>query len=137
MASKSFTAEEIRQLKANPYTNWVTPGMLSFTKEFKAEFWKRYQAGQRSRDIMQDLGYDPDVLGDVRISGIQHLISKAAKSGKGFVSAPLSGIPVKRLTTVDYEPTKETVIQMQNEILYLKQEIEFLKKISSVRTTKK
>lgn len=137
MANRSFTAEEIRQLKANPYTNWATPGMLSFTKEFKAEFWKRYQAGQRPRDIMRDLGYDPEMLGDMRISGIQSLICKAAESGKGFVSAPLSGTPIKRLTTVEYEPTKETVIQMQNEILYLKQEIEFLKKISSVRNTKK
>ena len=111
--------------------------MISFTKEFKAEFWQRYQGGQRPRDIVKDLGYNPEVLGDVRISGIQLLIKKTAKSGKKFVDAPLAGMPVKRLTSVDYEPTKETVIQMQNEILYLKEEIEFLKKISSVKTSKK
>lgn len=137
MANRSFTADELQHLKANPYTYWVTDSMISFTKEFKAEFWSRYQSGQRPRDIVKDLGYDPEVLGDMRISGIQHLIKKAAESGKGFTNAPLAGMPARRLTTVDYDPTKETVIQMQNEILYLKQEIEFLKKISSVKTTKK
>lgn len=137
MANRSFTDKELKQLKANPYTYWVTEGMISFTKEFKQEFWNRYQSGMKPRDIIQELGYDPDVLGETRISGIQGLIKKAAKSGKGFVDTPLAGIPAQRLTSIEYDPTKETIIRMQNEILLLQQEIEFLKKISSVRTTKK
>jgi len=137
MANRSFTTEQLQQIKANPYTYWATENMVSFTKEFKQEFWNRYQAGQRPRDIVKELGYDPDVLGDSRISGIQALIKRAALAGKEFVNAPLAGMPAQRLTSVEYDPTKETIVRMQNEILFLRQEIDFLKKISSVRNTKK
>ncbi len=137
MANRSFTDEEIRQLKANPYTYWVTEGMISFTKEFKQEFWNRYQNGIKPRDIIKILGYDPDILGETRISGIQGLIKKTVRSGKEFTDSPLAGMPTQRLTSIEYDPTRETIIKMQNEILFLQQEIEFLKKISSVRNTKK
>ena len=137
MANRSFTDEEIRQLKANPYTYWVTEGMISFTKEFKQEFWNRYQNGIKPRDIVKVLGYDPDILGETRISGIQGLIKKTVRSGKEFKDSPLAGMPAQRLTSIEYDPTKETIIKMQNEILFLQQEIEFLKKISSIRNTKK
>ena len=134
MASRSFTAEEIRQLKANPYTNWVTPGMLSFTKEFKAEFWKRYQAGQRPRDIVQDLGYDPEMLGDRRIWGISHHIRKQyekygeVREGVTYAKPPSSEKPMSE---------KDELKQLRHEVDYMKQEIEFLKKISSIRSTRK
>ena len=137
MANSSFTKEELLQLKSNPYTNWATENMISFTKEFKQEFWNRYQSGMKPRDIVSELGYDPDVLGESRITGIQGNIKKTALSGKEFTNAPIGGMPAERLTSIEFDPTKETIIKMQNEILFLQQEIEFLKKISSVRNTKK
>jgi hypothetical protein len=39
--------------------------------------------------------------------------------------------------TVDENPSDETIVKMQHELMYLRQEVEFLKKISSLKDTKK
>ena len=122
-----FTKEEIEVLASNPYTLRVSEIQIYFTKEFKEEFWKRYQAGDLPRKIVSDLGYDPEVLGSSRISGIQIGIKKQAKSAEGF----REGYPDRkkhRLEDVEDNPTQDTVVKMQHEILYLRQEVEFLKK---------
>ena len=58
MSSRSFTKEEMAILKENKYTYSVSPNTISFTIEFKKEFWKRYQAGERPREIVEALGYN-------------------------------------------------------------------------------
>ena len=47
MSSRSFTKEEQAILKENRYTYNVSANTISFTIEFKKEFWKRYQSGER------------------------------------------------------------------------------------------
>ena len=131
-----FTKEEQEILAANPYTLRVSEIQIYFTREFKEEFWKRYQAGDLPRKIITDLGYDPDMLGSSRISGIQSGIKNQAASKLGF----REGYPDRkkhRLEDVEENPTNDTVIKMQHEILYLRQEVEFLKKISSIKNSKK
>jgi hypothetical protein len=44
---RTFTEEQIRKLKKNPYTFKVTTKRLFFTAKFKEDFWIRYQAGNR------------------------------------------------------------------------------------------
>ena len=63
MSSRSFTKEEQAILKENRYTYNVSANTISFTIEFKKEFWKRYQSGERPKDIVEALGYDYSLLG--------------------------------------------------------------------------
>ena len=58
MSSRAFTQEEMDTLRSNKYTYSVSPNTISFTIEFKKEFWKRYQSGQSPREIVKALGYD-------------------------------------------------------------------------------
>lgn len=55
---RTFTEEQIKELKENPYTFKITRSKLHFTAKFKEDFWISYQAGNASRKVMQNLGYD-------------------------------------------------------------------------------
>lgn len=96
-SQKTFTEKEIRQFKANPYTYQVTPNKIQFTAEFKEEFWKRYQSEETALRIVKKLGYNPDVLGKIRINGIrQHIKNEIIKFGEfhtGYPSARKALIP--------------------------------------------
>lgn len=136
MSRKVFTDEEIEMLRSNPYTYAVTPHILSFTKEFKELFWNEYQAGIIPRQILEQHGYPSDVLGEQRIWGITQIIKKQYYSEDGLREGP----PQKKKPSDDRAATattEETVARLQHEVEYLKQEMEFLKKILSSRRTRK
>jgi hypothetical protein len=138
MNKNKFTKREIQILKNNPYTYNVTESQLFFTKDFKEEFWRRYQAGNSPRKIVEDLGYDPDMLGTSRISGIQINIQKQAKSAAGFTEGKGHRKQLESgLYLASENPTDEKIVKMQHELMYLRQEVEFLKKISSLKDTRK
>ena len=79
---------------------------------------------------MYDLGYDPEVLGRNRLSGIQNVVCKQAVSAKGLHERPQrmrgEGSAGGGDTT-----TQAQLRQMQHRLKYLEQEVQFLKKISS------
>ena len=138
MNRNKFTKREIQLIKNNPYTYKVTESQIFYTKEFKEEFWRRYQAGESPRAIVEALGYDPDILGQYRINGLQINIQRQAKRPEGFTQGKGRHKGRKaELYDVDTAPSDETIIKMQHELLYLRQEVEFLKKITSVKDTKK
>ena len=133
--ARPFTQEQIEQLRSNPYTYKVTPRKIFFTAEFKEAFYQKRQAGLSLKETFLALDYDPEVLGENRIDGISHLINKAVREGKGFTEG------VKPRTSIldeEYpELTRENFLKMQHELLYMRQELEFLKKISSLRDIRK
>ncbi len=140
MNRNKFTKREIQLIKNNPYTYKVTEAQICYTKEFKEEFWRRYQTGETPRAIVEALGYDPDMIGQSRINGLQINISKQAKRESGFTQGKGPGRKRKlqrELYDVEQKPTEETIVKMQHELLYLRQEVEFLKKITSIKDTKK
>ena len=136
MDRKRFTEEEMTILRENAYTYKVTPGQLHFTAEFKERFWQEYRSGKNPREILRSCGYDPVVLGDSRINGIQLHIREAARKGEGFHSgrhpahekAAEEG-SAERITA------EEELKQLKAEVKYLRKEVDFLKKISSIRRT--
>lgn len=138
MNRNKFTKREIQLIKNNPYTYKVTESQIFYTKEFKEEFWKRYQAGESPRSIVEVLGYDPDIIGQYRINGLQINIQKQAKRPGGFTEGKgrRKGRKIE-LYDVETHPSDETIIKMQHELLYLRQEVEFLKKITSIKDIKK
>lgn len=131
-----FTAKEIKILKANPYTYKVTKRSISFTKEFKEEFYHRNLRGYTPRQIVTELGYDPKMLGDVRLTGIQMTVKREAESAVGLHEGKLNKQMKSKLTNGKM-PCREAVEKMQHEILYLRQEIDFLKKMYSLKEEKK
>lgn len=139
-AMKEYTAKEMKQLKANPYTFKVTKNKLYFTIEFKEKFWTGYQAGLAPRKLLSDMGYDLELFGQKQIDSIVQRIKKQAQSGYGF----MEGENRIRRTKADKisleecgEKSQETVEHIWNELKYLRQEVEFLKKIVKTQNSSK
>lgn len=127
---KEYSEKEMKELRKNPYTLNVTKYRLSHTVKFKEDFWIRYQAGDSPRKIISDMGYDPDMFGQKRIDSLVQHIKKQALSGNGFTEGAnrTKRMPIKAIE-VELSESGPSVVQMQHELLYLRQEVEFLKKI--------
>lgn len=122
-----FTQEQIKQFRLNPYTYSVTDSNIRFTAEFKKMFWQQYQEGKIVRDIFVDAGYDVEALGDGRIYNFSHNLTIAVKAGRDF-SEGYSKRP---------NPDSTKLSALEHEVLYLRQQVDFLKKISALETSKK
>jgi hypothetical protein len=132
---KEYTKKELKELNENPYTLKVTKNKISHTAEFKRVFWTKYQAGETPRKILIDLGYNPNMFEQKRIDSLVQRIKKQALAGNGFTEGYNR---VKRVKIVSNEEfTPESFAQMQHEVLYLKQEVEFLKKITKEANSKR
>lgn len=131
MSKDKFTTEQQQLLRDNPYTVRVTKSVLNLSKEFKELFYKEYLAGALPRDILEKYGYPAEVLGKQRIWGISHTIRKQFEKTGEFRDVRNPGSPIKA------ESPEEKIRQLEHQVNYLTQEIEFLKKISSIRSTRK
>ena len=84
MARRNFTEDELKHLRASSYILDVSPTIVHFSATFKKKFWEAFLDGKKPRDIISELGLDPDILGDSRISGLKAMIHNEYKAGKGF-----------------------------------------------------
>ena len=129
---KEYTAKEMKLLKANPYTFKVTKNKLYFTIEFKEAFWTAYRAGMAPRKILEDLGYDLEIFGQKQIDSIVQSIKRQAQSRSGFrqgenrTRRKKDGLSIPEGTSLE---AKEALEGILNEVRYLRQEVEFLKKL--------
>lgn len=76
--------EEMNHLRASSYVLDVSPSIVHFSAEFKKKFWEAILAGKKPRDIVIDLGIDPDILGETRVNGLKGMIRNEVKAGNGF-----------------------------------------------------
>ena len=124
---KKYTQKQIKELKANPYTLQVSDKRIFFTIEFKKVFWTKYQAGMSPRAIFKELNYNLDYFGQKQIDSIVQRVKKEAMSGEfteGYQRFKRMKIKEPELLN-----SEQTLQQMQHEMLYLRQEVEFLKKV--------
>lgn len=127
---KEYTPKQIKELKNNPYTLNVTKNKLYFTIKFKEDFWTSYQAGNAPRKILSDFGYNLDYFGQKQIDSIVQSIKRQALSGNGFSEGENRTKRVSMKATSEEElSSPQSIERMQNELLYLRQEVDFLKKI--------
>lgn len=135
---RKFTPEQMEALAANPFTLNVTVYRISYTLEFKNLFLSHYENGETVRDIFRTLGYDPETLGDSRIYSFAHALLNKVEAGEPLTEGPARK-PVEKPVNTDYNtmPSQQSVASMQRELTYLRQQVEFLKKISQLDTTKK
>ena len=127
---KEYTPKQIKELKNNPYTLNVTTHKLYFTAKFKEDFWVSYQAGNAPRKILKDFGYSLDFFEQKQIDSLTQRIKKQALSGEGFSEGENhEKRTVLKATDERDLSSPQSIERMQNELLYLRQEVEFLKKI--------
>lgn len=135
---REYTAKEMKLLKANPYTFKVTKNKLYFTVEFKEAFWTAYQAGMAPRKILEDLGYDLGMFGQKQIDSMVQSMKRQAQSGNGFRQGENRTRRKKDEFSIPEGASmesKETLTNILNEVKYLRQEVEFLKKIVKTKNT--
>lgn len=132
MPGKTFTPEEIRILSENPNTFEVSTYRLAFTKEAKERILELSASGKSARSIVIELGYDPEMLGDSRVKNIAYYVRLEAESGRG-IHQGYRKRSMKRITPAqiaELEENAESYAKLKNEVIYLREEVEFLKKIS-------
>ena len=124
---KKYTKKQIKELKQNPYTLQVDEKRIFFTIEFKKVFWNKYQAGMSPRAIFKELDYNLENFGQKQIDSIVQRIKKEALQGE--FTEGYNRTKRTKIQEVDSEITPQNLKQMQNELLYLRQEVDFLKKV--------
>lgn len=141
MGRNLFTKEQQQLLRQNPYIYSVTETRISLTKEFKALFMASYTAGESPRRILEEHGFDISIIGERRIGSISHHIrTEYKKYGQFHEGYAPRDEPARHDSPSDAaKPVSQAdeIKQLRLEVDYLKQEMEFLKKISSIRTTRK
>lgn len=130
MERKEFTEDEMNILRANPYVKNITPFKIRFNVAFKERFWEEYQLGRPIAAIVADMGIDPEVLGSNRLYGIAQHVKDAAYSGEGFRDYYKNSRDYAK--DASELPASKALTQLQHEVSYMKQELEFIKKIISL-----
>jgi CRISPR/Cas system-associated endoribonuclease Cas2 len=127
MANKKFTANEMERLQESPYVLDVSPSIVHFSAGFKKLFYEALQGGKSPNDIVLALGIDPNILGENRVMGLRTMICNEVRAGKGFRDLNTYG------KYLDCALSPEAKIHLlEQELAYKNQEIEFLKKITSL-----
>jgi len=130
---KKFTPEEMKHLRANPYTLRVTEDTISYTLAFKEAFWELSLQGYTGTAAFRKLGYNTQVLGFERIHNTTKRIRQAGKSVEGFRESNLRGMRIKSdwKAQTDFAggESGEAAKHMQREIVCLQQQMAFLKKL--------
>ncbi len=122
-----FTREQIEHLRVNHYVKSISSSTIRFTEKFKKYFYQKYHSGMTARQIFTECGIDPDMLGESRIEGFRYTLDKQAKRDSGFADQRSSNY---RRPSQNGEATMETRIkQLEHELTYTRQEVEFLKKL--------
>lgn len=137
MARKPFTDAEMMQLADNPYTYKVTRGQISFTAEFKKDFWDKRCAGRTVEEAFRECGYDPDVLGSGRMRGTAEMIRTQNKNGEEPHSGrrPYGALKARSRQNKERDIESE-VADLQHRVEFLEKQIDFLKRIAPARTLK-
>ena len=134
---KVLIQDEIIELRKNPYTSHVTEYHICYTEKFREEFWRRLQTGKTPRMVFIELGYSPEILGPKRIERYAYRIRRTMG---GEEPLPKTNRPAKRScgdTNYSSLPQNKAISAMQHELTYLRQEVEFLKKLSVLENEKK
>lgn len=141
MSRKQFTEEEQQLLRQNPYIFSVTKTKIILTKEFKEIFINACNDGKMPRKILEEHGFDLNILGKRRIWSISYHIKDEYRKYGGFHNGyrlratSIAGSDENLNAKITNEAAE--ILQLRHEVDYLKQEMEFLKKITSIRTTRK
>ena len=119
-----FSPEIIEKLSQRRYVKSVTETSIVFTDEFKELFIDEYyNLGKKPTEIFLRAGFDPDIIGQKRISRCSENWRKAYRE-RGNVA---SGKEQKKLES-ELRDANDSLVKKNEEINSLKAEVELLKK---------
>lgn len=135
MPSRDFTEEEKLELLSNKFTRSVTGHTIKFTDEFNDLFMARHNNGVRPSTIFKDCGYNLDLIGHRRVENYYNRL----RTTIAYQNKQMQTQLLQSQVYTDYckLPPLQAIEAMQTEITYLRQEIDFLKKIISLANKKK
>lgn len=123
-----FTQEQLEQLLKNPHVSQVSETSIMLKPEFKLYLWEQKQQGRPIRDILQESGIDPKILGEKRIENISYRLNRDMRDNTGFADKR----KVNGRTAVPPEGEMDLEARVRwliHELEYTRQEVEFLKKL--------
>ena len=123
-----FTKEQIQQLSANKNVRRVSETTISFHEDFLKRYYSERINEKRPKDIFQENGIDPEILGKSRIKSFDIHTRRKAERESGFSDErKLNQRRPKNTPQAD----ADRITQLEHELAYTRQEVEFLKKIAS------
>lgn len=128
MARKDLTPEEVSLLRKSPFVAGVTSGRIRFTPEFKRNAYQQLLHGKSMREIFTECGIDPEILGNSRIYGFAEKLRQNAEREGGFEDLRV-GNSRKPANGTKEQTMAARIEQLEHELAYTRQEVEFLKKI--------
>jgi len=124
---RHLTDEQMNHLRESPHVLKVSPKQVCFAAHFKEMLWNEVQSGKDPRKAITELGIDPEILGDSRITSMIAAIKSDVLAGKGFRDMQTK---YERYSQSANPEIKIKILEQQ--LAYKEQEIEFLKKIVSL-----
>ncbi len=128
MSNKLISEEEVMRLSENPNVESITKRCIVFTPEFKRKAYEELCSGMKITEILLHHGIDPEALGKTRVRGFKEKLEISANRPDGF-----SNLRKTRSVTAPSEQAegslKKQIRELQQELAYTRQEVEFLKKI--------
>lgn len=138
-----FTEEQLRVLELNPYTYSVSSNRITFTLEFKKFFVDQIRNHRKTTpEVLKAAGYDPSWFAQGCKSSLRRRILEEADSEQGLrpprglsTEQQLAAFEAKR----SFYPKKQMPVskELQERIVHLEKQVEFLKKISNIVTNPK
>lgn len=132
MSTKKFTPEEIALLKENPNIVNVTETSLSYSLLFKQKAMEAVRNGMSSTQFFASEGLEPAILGKPRIYAAMKSFKLEAASPEGLRErhgksreARMDAFAKENLAK---KQTKTAIRELQDKVVHLEQQIEFLKK---------
>ena len=136
MSKKTHTnplsKREVDELRKNPYIASATATTVRFTEEFKKLAYEKKRQGVPVAETMRQCGIDSEVLGASRVEGFSYTLNKKAKQEIGFSDGRSENY--RRPPRTEEETVEQRVRQLENELAYTRQEVEFLKKLQAANT---
>ena len=136
-----FTEEQIHELETNKYTHSVSEKQIVFTLEFKQFFVDQVvKYNKTAPAILREAGYDTSIFTRSHIDSIRKRILLEANSETGL--KPPRGLSTEqKIATFEAknlakQSTKVSIRELQEKVVYLEKQVEFLKKISRLRDPK-
>lgn len=127
MPRKPLSQDEIEILRLNPNVLYIASGKIFFTPAFKKLAYLQLLDGKRMADIFQDNGIDPAILGNRRIWSFTRALRENAGREDAFEDQRIHNCRVS--SDSPQRSMAERIEQLEHELAYTQQEVEFLKKI--------
>ena len=127
-----FTQEQMQILLKNPNTEKITENRISLTLKKKKKILELNRYELTPREIVTKLGYDPVMLGKNRMRNMVRNVLRDAKSEyglhEGYIRSARKRLDDEKIEQLECNPASYE--KLKNEVIYLRKEVEFLKKIS-------